>query len=59
MQCRRRGVFTAGEKQWAAGAGSMVFAPTGIRGIRCLERMSIRGIQELYYPLYFTDARYA
>jgi len=55
----RRGVFTAVEKQWAAGPGSMVFAPTGIRGIRCLERMSIRGIQELYYPLYFTDARYA
>jgi len=41
-----RGVFTAGEKRWAAGSGSMVFAPAGIRGIKCLERMTILGIQE-------------
>jgi len=41
-----RGVFTAGDKQWAAGPGSMVFTPEGIRGIKCLERMTILGIQE-------------
>jgi len=41
-----RGIFTAGEKQWPAQPGSMVFAPVGIRGIRCLERMTILGIQE-------------
>ncbi|MGQ9676900.1 MAG: cupin domain-containing protein [Chloroflexota bacterium] len=41
-----RGILTAGEKEWAAGPGSMVFAPAGIRGIRCLERMTILGIQE-------------
>jgi quercetin dioxygenase-like cupin family protein len=41
-----RGVFTAGEKQWAVESGSMVFAPAGVRGIKCLERMIILGIQE-------------
>ncbi len=41
-----KGVITAGEKQWAAGPGSMVFAPVGIRGIKCLERMTLLGIQE-------------
>jgi quercetin dioxygenase-like cupin family protein len=41
-----RGMFTAGEKQWMAQPGSMVFAPVGIRGIKCLERMTILGIQE-------------
>ena len=41
-----RGIFTAGEKQWAARPGSMIFAPVGIRGIKCLERMTILGIQE-------------
>ena len=41
-----RGIFTAGEKQWSAEPGSMVFAPDGVRGIKCLERMTILGIQE-------------
>ena len=41
-----RGIFTAGKKQWPAQPGSMVFAPIGIRGIKCLERMTILGIQE-------------
>ena len=41
-----RGSFTAGEKQWPAQPGFMVFAPVGIRGIKCLERMTILGIQE-------------
>jgi len=41
-----RGIFTAGEKQWPAQPGSMVFAPVGIRGIKCLERLTILGIQE-------------
>ena len=41
-----RGIFTAGEKQWAAESGSMIFAPAGVRGIKCLERMTILGIQE-------------
>lgn len=41
-----RGIFTAGEKQWATEPGSMVFAPDGVRGIKCLERMTILGIQE-------------
>jgi quercetin dioxygenase-like cupin family protein len=41
-----RGIFTAGEKQWPAQPGSMVFAPVGIRGIKCIEKMIILGIQE-------------
>jgi len=41
-----RGIFTAGEKQWSAEMGSMVFAPDGARGIKCLEKMTILGIQE-------------
>lgn len=41
-----RGVFTAGEKQWPAEPGSMVFVPAGIRGIKCIERLAILGIQE-------------
>jgi quercetin dioxygenase-like cupin family protein len=40
------GVFTAGGKQWDAEPGSMVFAPAGSRGIRCIERFIILGIQE-------------
>jgi len=43
-----RGIFTAGEKQWPAQPGSMVFAPVGIRGIKCIEKMIILGIQELH-----------
>ena len=41
-----RGIFTAGTKQWNAESGSMIFAPAGIRGIKCLERMTVLGIQE-------------
>ena len=41
-----RGIFTAGAKQWTAEPGSMVFAPEGIRGIKCLERLTILGIQQ-------------
>jgi len=41
-----KGVFTAGKKQWQSGPGSMVFAPAGPRGIKCIERLTILGIQE-------------
>jgi len=41
-----RGIFAAGEKQWAAKSGSMVFAPAGVRGIKCIERLTVLGIQE-------------
>ena len=41
-----KGIFTAGGKQWDAGPGSMVFAPAGSRGIKCIERLTILGIQE-------------
>lgn len=41
-----KGIFTAGEKRWPAQPGSMVFAPGGVRGIECLEPMTILGIQE-------------
>lgn len=41
-----KGIFTAGEKQWGAELGSMIFVPDGIRGIKCLERLTILGIQE-------------
>jgi quercetin dioxygenase-like cupin family protein len=41
-----KGVFTAGEKRWDAGPGSMIFAPAGIRGIKCLSRLTVLGIQE-------------
>ena len=41
-----RGIFTTGEKQWGAEPGSMIFAPDGVRGIKCLERLTILGIQE-------------
>lgn len=41
-----KGIFTAGEKHWDAEPGSMIFAPTGVRGIKCIERLTILGIQE-------------
>jgi quercetin dioxygenase-like cupin family protein len=41
-----RGVFTAGEKRWDAEPGSMIFAPAGVRGIKCLSRLTILGTQE-------------
>jgi len=41
-----KGIFTAGGKQWDAGPGSMVFAPAGPRGIKCIERLTVLGIQE-------------
>ena len=41
-----KGVFTVGEEQMQAEAGSTVFSPRGIRGIRCIERFTILGIQE-------------
>jgi quercetin dioxygenase-like cupin family protein len=40
------GVFTAGKQQWHAKPGSMVFAPAGIRGMKCTERLVVLGIQE-------------
>jgi len=40
------GVFTAGKQQRDAEPGSMIFAPAGIRGIKCAERLTILGIQE-------------
>lgn len=41
-----RGTITAGEKQWDVEPGSMVFAPVGSRGIKCVEHLTILGIQE-------------
>jgi len=41
-----KGILTAGKKQWEAKPGSMVFAPYGVRGIKCVERMTVLGIQE-------------
>jgi len=41
-----KGVFTAGEKRWDAEPGSMIFAPAGIRGIKCLSQLTVLGIQE-------------
>jgi quercetin dioxygenase-like cupin family protein len=41
-----KGTFTAGEKQWDAESGSMIFAPSGVRGINCLSRLTVLGIQE-------------
>ena len=40
-----KGSFTAGQQQWEAEAGSTVFAPKGIRGIKCIERMTILGVK--------------
>ena len=40
------GVFTAGKQQWDAKPGSLIFAPAGVRGIKCAERLTILGIQE-------------
>jgi quercetin dioxygenase-like cupin family protein len=41
-----RGVFTVDEKQWDAEPGSMIFSPAGVRGIKCLSRLTVLGIQE-------------
>jgi quercetin dioxygenase-like cupin family protein len=41
-----KGIFTAGAKQWNAELGSMIFAPAGIRGIKCVDQLTILGIQE-------------
>ena len=41
-----RGCFTAGEKRWNAEPGSMIFAPAGVRGIKCLSQLTVLGIQE-------------
>ena len=41
-----RGVFTAGAKQWDAEPGTMIFAPAGVRGIKCISRLTVLGIQE-------------
>lgn len=41
-----RGIFTAGSRQWQATPGSMIFAPAGVRGIKCLSRLIVLGIQE-------------
>ena len=40
-----KGVISAGAKRWDVGPGSMVFAPIGPRGIQCIERLTILGIQ--------------
>jgi len=40
------GVITAGEKQWHVKPGTMVFAPAGVRGIKCHNRITVLGIQE-------------
>lgn len=41
-----KGVFTVGDEQWEAETGSWVFSPRGNRGIQCIERMTILGVQE-------------
>ena len=41
-----KGVFTAGTKQWDAEPGSMIFAPAGVRGIKCISQLTVLGIQE-------------
>jgi len=41
-----KGIFTASRNQWNAEPGSMIFAPAGVRGIKCIERLTILGIQE-------------
>jgi quercetin dioxygenase-like cupin family protein len=41
-----KGIFTAGQKQWDTSASSMVFAPAGVRGIKCTERLTVLGIQQ-------------
>lgn len=40
-----RAVFTVGEERWGAEQGSMIFSPAGVRGIKCLSRLTILGIQ--------------
>ena len=43
------GVITHGNEKSTAGAGSMVFVDSNeIRGIKCLKRMKIIGIQEAH-----------
>jgi len=41
-----KGIFSVGEKRWDAEPGSMVFSPAGVRGIKCLSRLTVLGIQE-------------
>jgi quercetin dioxygenase-like cupin family protein len=41
-----RGEFTIGEERWSAGPGSMIFSPAGIRGIKCINRLAILGVQQ-------------
>ncbi|OGN96020.1 MAG: hypothetical protein A2Z77_08315 [Chloroflexi bacterium RBG_13_51_36] len=41
-----KGVFTIGEKRCGAEPRSMIFSPAGVRGIKCLSRMTILGVQE-------------
>lgn len=41
-----QGIFTIGEKRWDVEPGSMIFSPAGIRGIKCLSRLTVLGIQE-------------
>ena len=43
-----RGVFTAGASRWDAEPGTMIFAPAGVRGIKCLSRLTLLGIQEAH-----------
>jgi len=41
-----RGEFTIGEERWSAEPGSMIFSPAGIRGIKCINRLTILGVQQ-------------
>ncbi len=40
------GKITVGKRRYRAGPGSMIYAPAGVRGIECIERMVVIGIQE-------------
>jgi len=40
-----KGVIGVGDNAWDVEPGSMVYAPAGMRGIRCTERLTILGVQ--------------
>jgi len=39
------GKITVGKRRYGASPGSMIYAPAGVRGIECIERMVVIGIQ--------------
>ena len=41
-----KGIFNVGENRWDAEPGSMLFAPAGVRGIKCVSRLTVLGVQE-------------